>query len=64
MSGRVAILTVLQLASSLIGNVRNTPHFVYVLPSAGLSGAMYFEVRTFDRRRMQSEIQLGLSLLW
>jgi len=59
-----AILTELQLASNLIGNARNTSYLIYVLPSAGLSGAMYLEVRTFDSRKMQSGIQLGLSLLW
>jgi len=58
-----AILTELQSATSLIGNARNTPHFVYVLPSAGLSRAMYFEVRTFDSPRMQSENHFGLSML-
>ena len=58
-----AILTELQSATSLIGNVRKIPHFVYVLPSAGLSRALYFEVRTFDSSRMQSENQFGLSLL-
>ncbi len=59
-----AILTELQLGSSIIGNARITPHFVYVLPSAGLSCAMYFEVRAFESCRMQSRKQLWLSLLW
>ena len=58
-----AILTEVHAAISIIGNARNNCHLVYVLPSAGLSRAMCFEVRAFDNPRMQSRNQFGLSLL-